>query len=102
MEVLMSRHHRLGGASLAYAESQRDSPAAERGADPEPGQLADPRRSKIDGTSLRFIRFDAVKERTGLSRSTIWRLERRGDFPRHRRISANAVAWIEEEVSDSI
>ena len=48
---------------------------------------------------LRLLRFPAVRERTGLSRSTIWRLERRGDFPRHRRISANAVAWVEEEVT---
>jgi prophage regulatory protein len=34
-----------------------------------------------------------------LSRSTIWRLERRGVFPRHRRISPNAVAWLEQDVS---
>jgi prophage regulatory protein len=47
---------------------------------------------------LRLLRFPAIRERTGLSRSTIWRLERRGQFPRHRRISANAVAWVEEEV----
>jgi prophage regulatory protein len=47
--------------------------------------------------SRRLLRFPAIRERTGLSRSTIWRLERRG-VPRHRRISANAVAWLEEEV----
>jgi prophage regulatory protein len=48
--------------------------------------------------SLKLLRFPAVRERTGLSRSTIWRLEREGEFPRHRRISANAVAWVEDEV----
>jgi prophage regulatory protein len=48
--------------------------------------------------SLKLLRFPAVRERTGLSRSTIWRLEREGDFPRHRRISPNAVAWVEDEV----
>lgn len=48
---------------------------------------------------IRFLRFPAVRARTGLSRSTIWRLERRGVFPRHRRISANAVAWVEAEVA---
>src|SRR5829696_9197104 len=47
---------------------------------------------------LKLLRFPAVRERTGLSRSTIWRLERRGAFPKHRRISANAVAWLEEDV----
>jgi prophage regulatory protein len=46
----------------------------------------------------RLLRFPTVRERTGLSRSTIWRLERRGEFPRHRRISANVVAWMEDEV----
>ena len=51
---------------------------------------------------LKLLRFAAVRSRTGLSRSTIWRLERRGAFPRHRRISANAVAWVEEELNDWI
>jgi len=50
----------------------------------------------------RLLRFPAVRARTGLSRSTIWRLERRGAFPRHRRISPNGVAWLEREVSDWI
>jgi prophage regulatory protein len=49
---------------------------------------------------VRFLRFPAVRARTGLSRSTIWRLERQGGFPRHRRISRNAVAWVEDEVTD--
>jgi prophage regulatory protein len=48
--------------------------------------------------SLKLLRFPAVRERTGLSRTTIWRLERQGDFPMHRRISANTVAWVEDEV----
>ena len=48
--------------------------------------------------TLKLLRFPMVRERTGLSRSTIWRLERCGDFPKHRRISANAVAWVEDEV----
>src|SRR6267378_2065270 len=52
--------------------------------------------------SLKLLRFPAVRERTGLSRSTIWRLERCGDFPKHRRISANVVAWVEEEVTSWI
>lgn len=51
---------------------------------------------------LRFLRFPAVRARTGLSRTTVWRLERQGDFPRHRRMSRNAVAWAEHEVADWI
>ena len=51
---------------------------------------------------LKLLRFPAVRERTGLSRSTIWRLERQGAFPRHHRISANAVGWIEDDIANWI
>jgi prophage regulatory protein len=50
--------------------------------------------------ALKFLRFTAVRERTGLSRSTIWRLQRVGAFPKHHRISSNAVAWVEQDVID--
>ena len=62
---------------------------------------ADRHASGLD-SPVRLLRFAVVRERTGLSRSTIWRLERRGEFPHHRRLSANAVGWIEEDVSDWI
>lgn len=51
---------------------------------------------------LKLLRFPVVRERTGLSRSTIWRLERRGEFPRHHRIAPNVVAWVEEDVAQWI
>ena len=50
-------------------------------------------------TPVKLLRFPVVRERTGLSRSTIWRLERRGEFPKHHRIAPNIVAWSEIEVS---
>lgn len=53
---------------------------------------------RADGGPLRFLRFMAVRDRTGLSRSTIWRLERRGAFPKHKRLSTNAVGWLEQEI----
>jgi prophage regulatory protein len=59
---------------------------------PSPGATA-------RASTIRLLRFADVRDRTGLSRSTIWRLERRGEFPAHRRISANTVAWVEEEVA---
>lgn len=46
----------------------------------------------------RFMREPEVAQVTGLSRTTRWRLERAGKFPRRRRISANAVAWLQSEV----
>ena len=51
---------------------------------------------------LKLLRFTAVRERTGLSRSTVWRLERRGAFPRHIKVSANIVVWLEEDVVEWI
>src|SRR5262245_25961738 len=59
-------------------------------------------QEQVPDTSLKLLRFPAVRERTGLSRSTIWRLERRGTCPRHHRISANAVAWLEDDIADWI
>lgn len=50
----------------------------------------------------RLLRIDKVMERTGLSRTTIWRREREGDFPSRVRIGPNAVAWREDDVDDWI
>lgn len=63
----------------------------------EPAHVSAPNGTSAAAPS-KFLRFRAVHERTGLSRSTIWRLERVGAFPRHRRLSANAVGWVEEEI----
>ena len=49
--------------------------------------------------ALRLLRFPDVRDRTGLSRSTLWRLERRGEFPKHRKLSPNTVGWVEEELT---
>jgi prophage regulatory protein len=48
---------------------------------------------------MKLLRFPTVRELTGLSRSTMWRLERRGEFPKHHRIAPNIVAWSESEVT---
>lgn len=50
----------------------------------------------------RLLRAPEVEELTGLSRTTIWRLERAGDFPPRRQLSANVVAWVGEEVEEWI
>jgi prophage regulatory protein len=46
----------------------------------------------------RYLRKNECERMTGLSRSTLWRLEREGSFPRRRKLSANAVGWLENEV----
>lgn len=47
-----------------------------------------------------ILRADAVVERVGLSRTTIWRQERKGAFPRRIRLSDNAVGWLEEDIQN--
>ena len=46
----------------------------------------------------RSLRLPKVLDMTGLSRTTLWRLERAGQFPQRRRLSARCVAWLESEV----
>ena len=48
--------------------------------------------------SMRILRKPEVEKKTGLSGVTIWRKERRGDFPHRIRISDNAVGWNEAEI----
>lgn len=52
--------------------------------------------------TVRILRIDEVAERIGLSRSTIWRLERRQEFPPRRRLGPNAVGWFDNEIEEWI
>jgi prophage regulatory protein len=60
---------------------------------PQPRTEADPR-------SPRFLRFKDVARRVGLSRSSVWRMEREGRFPQHHKLSANSVGWWEPDVEE--
>ena len=40
-----------------------------------------------------FLRWPRVRQLTGLSRSTVWRLEKNGQFPARRKLSANSIGW---------
>ena len=82
------RASRSEGASSPHARARRGN-----------GLAIETARAEGGGAALKLLRFPAVRERTGLSRSTIWRLERQGAFPRHHRISPNAVAWVEDDVA---
>lgn len=47
----------------------------------------------------RFLRWLEVQKRTGgASRVTIWRWERKGLFPKRRKIGPNMVGWPEDEI----
>ncbi len=47
---------------------------------------------------MQILRIHSVRELTGLSRTTIWRLERQGRFPTRFQLSENAVGWDKDEV----
>ena len=49
--------------------------------------------------ATQILRGPAVMEMTGLSRTSIWRRERRGDFPRRIRLGPNSVGWMSDEVT---
>ena len=49
-------------------------------------------------TPPRILRFPEVRRRVGLSRSTMWRLIRRGEFPANIRLTDSAVGWREDQV----
>ncbi len=52
--------------------------------------------------SAKMVRFAEVLTRTGLSRTTIWRKIRRGDFPAPIQLGANSVGWPEHEIDQYI
>jgi prophage regulatory protein len=57
-----------------------------------------PRTSPLE-IADRIIREPECERISGLSRSTRWRLERGGDFPKRRRISAGCSGWLASELA---
>ena len=45
-----------------------------------------------------LLRLPDVQKLTGLSRSSVYRLEATGDFPKRVRLSERATAWREDEL----
>ena len=51
---------------------------------------------------LKFLREPQVSALTGLSKSTRWRLEKDGRFPKKRQLSAKSVGWLAPEIEEWI
>ena len=47
----------------------------------------------------RFVREPECRQITALSRTTRWRLERAGKFPRRRKISPGTIGWLRSEIA---
>ena len=50
--------------------------------------------------NISYLREPQVFALTKLSKSTRWRLERTGQFPRRRKLSTRSVGWIEVEIEN--
>lgn len=46
----------------------------------------------------KMLRLPEVKDAVGLTASSIWELEQKGDFPRRRKLTKRAVGWLQSEV----
>jgi prophage regulatory protein len=51
-----------------------------------------------NGSMPRILRLTEVIDITGLGKTTIYQLQRAGDFPGGVKMTAQAVGWIEDEV----
>lgn len=56
----------------------------------------------VDRRQDSLLRLPAVRQRTGLSPSTINRREAAGTFPRRVRIGENSVAWYLSDIEDFV
>jgi prophage regulatory protein len=61
------------------------------------GTVADP-LSRDTAEPVAILDEPKVEELTSLSRTTRWRMERRGDFPKRVRLSPGRVGWRQEEI----
>ena len=52
--------------------------------------------------SARILRKPAVLDRVALSDTTIWRLEKAGKFPKHVKLGANSIGWLETDIDEWI
>lgn len=48
----------------------------------------------------KMLRFPQVQELTGLTRSTIYEMMFRGEFPKQVKVGPRSVAWVQAEVEE--
>ncbi len=51
---------------------------------------------------IRFLRLPDVKNRTGLSRSSIYAKVKQGIFPKYINLGPRSVGWLESEINEWI
>lgn len=58
-----------------------------------------PSQSHLEHVPTRIVRAKEACLLTGLSRTTLWRLEKAGQFPKHRKLGPGSVGWTLEEIT---
>lgn len=63
------------------------------------------KQSQTNNNSREFVHMKMLRERqvkdlTGLSRVTRWRMESRGEFPRKIKLSERCIGWNEAEIQE--
>lgn len=51
---------------------------------------------------MKVLRIEDVISTVGLSKVTIWRMERDNEFPKRKRISPGCVGWLSSEIEEWI
>lgn len=51
-------------------------------------------------STLQIIRPKELAELLSVSTVTVWRMEKRGELPRRKKISARTVGWLESDIKD--
>lgn len=62
--------------------------------------LVDPGRPSPGELEDRILPWSQVKVISGLSRTTVWRLQKTGDFPSSVQVSMNRVGWRQSDLLD--
>ncbi|HIJ25790.1 MAG: AlpA family phage regulatory protein [Gammaproteobacteria bacterium] len=62
--------------------------------------MKSPSSSAGSASSERIVRAKELQELTGLSRTTLWRMERKGEFPDRVPLSGSSVGWRYSEVME--
>ena len=49
---------------------------------------------------IQILRFPEVRKLTGLSRTTVWRMEKKGGFPKRVQITSTLVGWHRADIEE--
>jgi prophage regulatory protein len=81
---------------LVVAKTVRDKPKT--------AELPDKalQQEQVPRPEGRILRLKDVVRMVGLSRSTVWKMDLEGKFPKHRKLGPRSVGWLDVEIHEWI